>query len=136
MAQPGSLTQALPKLDPDDYDTWKKAMGFWQVATNLALKKQVPTVFLTLTGKAREAVLEMEIAELNADDGMQKLFDKLDSLFEKDKDQAALDAYEKFEQYSRPESLTMLEYKVEFDRMVEKLKKFKIDLPEPVHSGL
>ena len=47
-------------------------------------------MFLTLSGKAREAVLEMDTDDLSSDDGMTKLYEKLDSLFKVDKDQAAL----------------------------------------------
>ena len=126
------MMNALPKLDPDKYESWKKAMSIWQVATNVPAKKQAPTVFLSLTGKASEAVLEMDVSELNADDGMTKLYAKLDSLFAMDKDQAALNAYERFEQYIRPTEVSMADYKVEFDRMVEQLKNHKIELPEPV----
>ena len=42
-------------------------------------------VFLSLTGQARTAILEMDISLLNAEDGMDKLVEKLDTLFLEDK---------------------------------------------------
>lgn len=37
-----------------------------------------PVVFLSLEGKIREAALELDIATLRADDGMEKLYERLD----------------------------------------------------------
>ena len=123
---------APPRLEPNKYESWRKEMSIWEMATNVVLKKRAPTVFLALTGKAREAVLEMDSSLLHADDGMAKLFEKLDSLFKVDEDQAALNAYEKFEKYTRPSDTSMADYRIEFDRLVQQLKSYKIELPEPV----
>ena len=41
-------------------------MKFWELATSVTVKKRAAVVFLTLTGKAREAILEMDVAELDA----------------------------------------------------------------------
>ena len=123
---------APPRLDPSNYDCWRKEMEIWEMATNVPPKKRAPTVFLGLTGKAREAILEMELSLLNTDDGLNHLYEKLDTLFKTDEDQAALNAYEKFEKYMRSNSMSMTDYRIEFDRLVQQLKSHKIDLPEPV----
>ena len=80
MTSPGL---APPRLEPGKYETWKKELKIWQIATSVSVQKQASTVFLGLTGKAREAVLEMELEELGAADGsgMTKLLTKLDGLF-------------------------------------------------------
>ena len=121
-----------PPLVPEKYTSWRKEMVLWQMATNVEKKKMAPTVFLTLTGKAREAVLEMEAAQLNEDDGLTKLFTKLDELFKEDKAQAALICYDKFERYSRPSEMSITDYLIEFERMTAQLKDHDILLPEPV----
>ena len=51
---------------------------------------------LLLTGQARTAILEMDISLLNAEDGMDKLVEKLDTLFLEDKNQSACICYENF----------------------------------------
>ena len=51
-------------------------------------------VFLSLEGKAREAVLELDTMVLNSEDGMKKLYEKLDALFLEDVNQSAFRAYE------------------------------------------
>ena len=107
-------------------------MELWEMATSIEVKKRAPTVFLTLEGKAREAVLKMDIKTLNENDGMTKLYEKLDTLFKEDSDQSALLAYEAFEKYQKPEGLSVCDYLIEFDCLVAKLKDFKITVPEPI----
>ena len=123
---------APPELVPESYMTWKKEMRFWEIATPTQKSKRAPTVFLGLKGKAREAVLEMDPEALNTDDGMLLLYEKLDSLFLVDKNQAALEAYGKFEKYLRPSDVSMFDFQIEFDRMVQQLKAYEIQLPEAV----
>ena len=109
-------------------------MKFWQLATNISPKKQAAVVFLTLTGKARDAVLEMDPDELNVDNGLDLLYEKLDGLFKEDRNQATLNAYEKFERYKRQPEMNISDFRVEFDRLVQQLKSYKIELPEAVLS--
>ena len=113
---------APPELVPENYSSWKKEMRFWEMATPVAKPKRAPTVFLSLVGKAREAVLEMDPDQLNTDTGMDLLYAKLDSLYLVDSNQAALETYGKFEKYLRPSTVSMLDFQVEFDRMVVNLK--------------
>ena len=107
-------------------------MQLWEMATSIEAKKRAPTVFLTLENQAREAVLKMDINTLNEEDGMTKLYEKLDSLFKEDSSQSALLAYEAFEKYQKPSGLSVCDYLIEFDCLVAKLKDYKITLPEPV----
>ena len=123
---------APPELVPEKYASWRKAMAIWEMATTLEKKKRAPVVFLSLSGKAQEAILELDPTVLSADDGLDKLYDKLDSLFKIDSAQAALSAYADFEKYTRPSSMSMADFNVEYDRMVQKLKEHDIKLPEAV----
>ena len=107
-------------------------MVFWKHATDVDKKKRAATVFLTLAGKAREAILEMSPTDLNDEDRLSKLYSKLDELFKEDKNKAALETYDKFERYSRPSVMTIADYLIEFDRMTAQLKLHKIILSEPV----
>ena len=67
-----------------------------------AFKQQAPVVFLALSGKARDVVLEIDPAELNDDKGMDEVYKKLDKLFLVDENQQALTDYGNFEKYARP----------------------------------
>ena len=124
--------RAPPQLEPGNYVSWKKEMVFWEHTTNVDKKKRAATVFLTLTGKAWEAILEMSPIDLNEEDGLSKLYSKLDELFKENKNKAALETYDKFGRYSRPSEMTIVDYLIEFDRMTAQLKLHKIILPEPV----
>ena len=80
---------APPALLKDKYSTWRKEMKIWELVTSLDKTKQALIVFLSLEGKAREAVLELDTAVLNSEDGMKKLYEKLDTLFLEDVNQSA-----------------------------------------------
>lgn len=69
-----------------------------------AVKKKImaPNIFLTLTVRSSEAILELNPKSLNEDDGLTNLYETLDLLFKEDSSISALLAYELFENYVRP----------------------------------
>ena len=87
---------------------------------------------LSLTGQARTAILEMDISLLNAEDGMDKLVEKLDTLFLEDKNQSAFICFENFENYHWECNTSINDYLIQFDRHIAKLREFQITLPELV----
>ena len=64
-------------------------MQIWEMATCVEKAKRAFIMFLSLEGKAREAVLELDIAALNSEDGMEKVYEKVDTLFLEDINQSA-----------------------------------------------
>ena len=132
MAQKGDYT-APPALTKDiTYATWKKEISIWQLFTSLERKKQDPTIFLSLSGQAREAVLELELDKLNDDNGVKNLLEKLDKLYLKDDTYSAYEAYERFETFSRAPSMTVSDYIIEFERLYNKAKQHRMGLPDGV----
>ena len=121
-----------PVLLKDKYSTCRKEMLIWELATSLDKTKRALMVFLSLEGTAREAVLELDTAVLNSEDGMKKLYEKLDTLIQEDINQSAFRAYKTFENYQRPPGTSLEDFLIEFDQLVAKLKDFNILLPEPV----
>ena len=59
----------------------EERMQIWEMATCVEKAKWALIVFLSPEGKASEAVLELDIAVLNSEDGMVKTYEKLDTLF-------------------------------------------------------
>ena len=70
-----SLWEPSP-LNPEFYASWKKEMYLWQLATNIPPARKATAIFLSLKGQACAAILEMDIALLHSDDGIDKLIKK------------------------------------------------------------
>ena len=107
-----SINVKAPPVMPEDatFEEWKKEIQVWRLVTDLAKEKQGPAVLLSLKGRAREAALELEVSELAKETGLDLIITKLDSLFAKDLDQLAYDAYEKFETLKRLPQKPIEEY--------------------------
>ena len=132
MAHKGDY-KALSAITKDiTYATWKKEISIWQLFTSLEKKKQAPAIFLSLSGQAREAVLELELEKLNDDNGVTNLLEKLDKLYLKDDTHSAYEVYERFETFSRAPSMTVSDYIIEFECLYNKAKQHKIELPDGV----
>ena len=121
-----------PALLKDKYSTWQKEMKIWEIVTSLDKSKRALMVFLSLEGIAREAVLELDTVVLNSEDGMKKLYEKLDILFLEDVNQSPFRAYKTFENFRRPPGMSLEDFLIEFGQLVAKLKDFNILLSEPV----
>ena len=107
-------------------------MQIWEMATCVKKAKWVPIVFPSPEGKARKAVLELDIAALNSEDGMEKVYEKLDTLFLEDINQSAFLAYKTFKRYWRQPDTSIEDFLINFRWHVPKLKDFNILLPEHV----
>ena len=76
------------------YEDWKKELDIWQDFTDLKKEQQGGALFLTLTGKARQVVLDgVSRDDMKSDAGMTKITDCLDKLYLKDKTQCGYAAY-------------------------------------------
>ena len=129
----GSRIKTPPALREDiPYESSKKEIQIWQRFTSLAKEKQALAIFLSLEGKARETVLEVEVDDLNKDDGVEKVLAKLDNLFLKDKLQLAYTSYDNFEKFRRPSDMSMADYVAEFERLYNKAKVYEMVLPEGI----
>ena len=128
-----SNIKAPPSLSKcSSYETWLKEIEIWQAFTDLAEIKQGPAIFLSLDGRAREAVLELEVVKISAKDGVKNIIAKLDSLYLKDKTQSAFESYDAFEKFKRPSEMSISEYINEFERLKAKTESFKTVLSTDV----
>lgn len=98
-------------------------MQIWELVTFINKPHRAPIVILSQERKARNVVLGLDITRLHADDGMEKLYKKLDTLF-----------LESFEQYRRQNNMSIDDYLINFDDHVTKLKDHNMQLPEPVFA--
>ena len=104
-------------VDSKQYEIWKKEVELWQICCKLDKKEQGPALALSLTGKAKEAALELSVTELNADGGVKTLTDKLDGLFLKDENQRICVSLKSFEQYKREVRQSIDSFINDFERL-------------------
>ena len=69
---------------------------------------------------------------MNTEKEMKLLYKKLDSLFKMDTNQVALMTYGNFEKYIRPQNITIVDFNIEFDCMVQQLSEHQIKLSDAV----
>ena len=67
-------------------------------------------LLLSLNGKVRQACASLSKEELNKEDGLDKLVKKLRESYCVSQGEAMYSAYEKFETFQRPETMTIIEY--------------------------
>ena len=106
-----------------DFETWVHEVEIWQCVTDLEVKKQGPAIYLALEGPARQACSNIEVKELHSENGVKIIIEKLKSLYAKDVNQAAFMAYETFENFTRPEGMSILDYINKFDQLYEVIRK-------------
>ena len=64
--------KAPPSLEKStSYSAWLKEINIWQTFTDINIKKQVPAIFLTLEGKARKSILELDVKDINCNSGVK-----------------------------------------------------------------
>ena len=95
------------------------------------MKKRSQQIFLMLNGQSREAALKIPAEELTAETGVNKLLEVLDELYLKDEVSLAYEAYEAFEKFVRPASMTINDYVIHFERLHNKAKGYKME----IHDG-
>ena len=103
-----------------------------QCFTDLSKSRQVPAIFLTLEGKTREAILELEVDKLSCDGGVKNIIEQLDKLYLKDKTQTAYLAYDQFEKFRRSSTMSVSDYIIEFERLLNKTKEHGSDMSSDI----
>ena len=120
------------KSEEDCYERRKNELEMWQLVTDLEKKKQALAVTLSLTGKAREAALNIKSEDLNSDEGMKTLIQTLDKWFLQEAIDSAYDAHKNFNGFRKPGDMNINDYIVEFDQRYHKIVQHKMTLPDAV----
>ena len=114
------------------YEDYKKEIKVWQLLKSATDIEEGPLLFRALSGKAKEAANELSIAEIGAKDGLKSILDKLDTLYEAEKNQRIYTELEGSEKFKRSSSMTMKDYLIEFERRHAKLKNDNSVYPDGV----
>ena len=70
--------------DVNNIDSWLHDLQIWKWVTDLEKKQQGPIIYLSLPDKIRNSCRDVTVSELNKDDGLNLLINKLEKLYVKD----------------------------------------------------
>ena len=72
----------IPSFNPNNYKVWKNKVELWAEKSDIDEEKLAPTIFFSLTGEAKQKVLENDISLLKGPEGIRILYAILDKLYD------------------------------------------------------
>ncbi|PIK50177.1 hypothetical protein BSL78_12928 [Apostichopus japonicus] len=119
------------------YSRWIEEVKAWQEVTDLKKEKHGLAVALSLPEEGAKSIRdkvfnEIDLEDLKKETGVSTLIKFMDNVFKKDELSAAYEAYTSFDRYRRQTETTMEEFVTEFEKLYNKTKKYKMELPKPV----
>ena len=132
-----SKSSKVPAMRRDQpYSDWVKELQIWE-GTNTILqvdkKVQAGVLFQSLEGLSRQTVLsELSVAEILAEDGVEKILFTLDRFFLGNEIQNSYNAIDELLRYKCNKGDTMENFIVQFQLKVNKVKASGTVLPEGV----
>ena len=118
--------------EDDDYRTWKSDVEVWQLYTKEDKCRQGPAVYLSLKGKAGDAVRGMSKDDLKKDNGFDLILAELDKVFEADNVTRAYCTFKDFVTYRRHSGEGFSTYIVKFEKKYREIEKYDMNLPTGV----
>ena len=97
-------------------------------------KRQWPTVYLSLKGRAREAVRGISINDLKKDDGVEEIIRILDEIFQGDETTRPYHAFKDYVEYRPNSDQNFSSSVVEYEKRYREVKRYKLDLPTNVQA--
>ena len=101
------------------YEDWIKKLKVWRLVTCLPKNEQGGAILASLEGvegEAEDAVLEMTVEELTADNSVDLIINRLDTLYKKNETLEKFEIIDDFQTYSRPHHVTINDFILEFDK--------------------
>ena len=124
-----------PVLDDEaNYETWKRDILVWSELKIIAVGKQALAIYLSLTGRAKNAAQEITLDDLKKEDGsgLTKLLEKLDSLFLPEQGRRQFTAFHDFYNLRRKDDTKITDFVGEFEFLYYKFKTAEMTLPDAV----
>ncbi|CAL4069464.1 unnamed protein product [Meganyctiphanes norvegica] len=122
-----------PKFDPEfikkSFEIYRKEVECWGSVTNIAKSKQGMAVALSLPDDSsikNKIFTELETADLQSTNGVDKILEYMDKLYLKDDLLNANEMFNNFDDYVKKPSDTMKEYVMEFDRLYRRCEKYTV----------
>ena len=104
------------------YPLWRKDAVIWQKLTSVAKEKQGLALQYACKSNPRvhEAVVSIEDAKVECEDGFKNVLEVLDGLFKVDEKEEEMKSFHQFENISRAEEQTVADFINEFDSLLKK----------------
>ena len=107
----------------------------WRTVCGYAKKEQTTVVllqFLNENKKAEKAVSKLTVTDLNVDDGLENLLEKLYSTFKMEKTQESYNVYKDFNKFQQLEDVSINDYLLEFEHLNDRMIQFDLKLPDNI----
>lgn len=119
------------------YNRWVDEVKAWIALTDLDVKKQGLAIALSLPEEDGSSIRDQVFSEISVDDlqkedGVKTLIEFMDNIYKQDALSEAYEAYAEFDRYKRSNDASMDMYVGEFEKLYNRTKKYKMDLPESV----
>ena len=117
------------------YKTWKNKLQMWELITSVPKKEQGIIVLLeALEGnaKAEKVLADIKANELNVENGLKFITDKLDKIFLEETPDEAYKIYSDFINYNKIVEMPVSEYVLEFEHLYKRMIEHEMILPDPV----
>ena len=124
----------LPKLVENgaNYESWKKDIELWCLASKLEPRMQAIAIHLSLDGKARAATSELDLKNVLEKEAVKGIKDKLDKLFLPEKGIRQFNAFCSMFNLRRKDEGEMMNFICEFEHTIFQFKQQGMELPDPV----
>ena len=123
-----------PEFTERSYQAYKKNLEIWKLLKTCTAKEQGPIVVTSLpnNSKAKAAALELSPEVIGADDGLKRVLEKLDKLYDTDNNHKICSDLERFENIKRLPHMNMRSFICEFERLHNDLSAHGIIYPDGV----
>ena len=120
-----NLIKNVPVFDgTGSYKEWKEIVALWNETTDIKEEKRGSVLILNMKGKPRELTIKL------TNKSITNIFALLDSIYLESKNVVTM--YEEFENFTRVENQSMMEYIAIFEQKVTELTREKLVLPDLV----
>ena len=121
-----------PKLrDGDDFEDWLRDVEIWKLGTNIDKKQWGAVTYMALEGKAKRCCKNIPISQIEGEGGYKNVITKLKALYGIDEGLQRFLAIERFEEYVRPDDLSVVDFINEWEARYDRVKALsEIQLPE------
>ena len=112
------------------YNDLVRLVNIWTNFIDLEPEREGPALVASLSGKALEAILELDDKDISSQDGVKLIVEKLNILYKKDELHEKFQDLENFESYRRASDTDIQQFLIEFDQRYHKLKRHQTTISE------